>query len=218
MSFKVKNYLPVGGQVDVPGFNHPCGLISRSKSNLDDSPAQYTYKTEDTQATVETPGYFNDVGPDAKAGNLARSAHVSSILPGLKVSDTITVMYVTGQDTASEAITLTITYVITSTASLTTSIADAASYNPLITSNTDRIDFLESVVGAPNPIEPGDPDVLQFSIADNTLVGSVSQWANTTMTHFQYTFNTTNPPLGTGTAWTINQTSIDLSDYVGTYI
>jgi hypothetical protein len=148
----------------------------------------YVYKTEDSQDTVETSGYF-DTAP-----------------PIFSVPDRIHIMYMIG-----ESVSKVITYIIVDTED-TISIEDALTYSPGIIQNTEDIDFLKAVVGAPVPIPPGDPDVLQFSIADNTTIGQVALWTLTTMTHWAYNLDSTATPTGDGTEGTINVGDLDLLD------
>ena len=71
MAFKRANFQPVGGQ---------------SKRGLGGAPAVYSYKTDDTHATVDTAAYFNDVSDIVSIGDL------------------IDVVVVTDLDVAAEAV------------------------------------------------------------------------------------------------------------------
>lgn len=125
MAFNQGNFQPAGGQVEVPGFIHPCGLLTKGIARGTNSPASYAYKTEDSSVTVEASGYFNDIGPDAKEGNYTPSAKVDRTIPALHLGDTIAVVYVTDIDLDSEALVSYSFYVVTSTALNAVAITDA---------------------------------------------------------------------------------------------
>lgn len=71
MAFKRANFGPIGGQ---------------SRRGIKGAPAVWSYKTDDTHATVDTAGYFNEVR------NL------------LSVGDLIDVVVVTNLDATTEAL------------------------------------------------------------------------------------------------------------------
>ena len=160
------------------------------QSNPDVLFDDHLYRTTDSQDEVEGAGYF-DTAP-----------------PLFGVPDRLHITFMIGG-----SVDKVITYLVTDITDGSISIEDALTYSPGIINNTDAIEFLESVIGAPEPIPPGDPDVLQFAIADDTTIGSVALWNETTMTNWDYSLDSSATPTGEGTEGTINVVALNLGDY-----